>query len=404
MRMPQKTGCESEANPSLRLDQVKAQLRAASAALDQVPAVVCLWRTLPGWPIDYISAGIRHFGYEPDELAAGKNSWLGLIYPNDVARVEAEVLWHGRLETRVFPLFFRLRTANGGCRHVEASLTLVRTAQGRIAGYQSMIQDVSEREALKAQLSEGRNLFEALANATHDAVLLLDQAGQILHFNPVAEELFGLPVPAIKGKVFHEFLVPKRIARRILRAWEKFSTAGEETQSNRALRLPLRQENGREFRAETILWPIRLKQRWHAVVVVRAVADSGMAGGRLRAANRQLQHALRERVAGLRLEQEERKRLQATQQILTVELQKALEQTKALRGKISLCSVCHKVQDAAGAWQPMETFLKQHTGARLSHSLCPECMHQSFPGTPVPPHRRPRRQSTPGHASTVPVL
>lgn len=58
---------------------------------------------------------------------------------------------------------------------------------------------------------------------------------------------------------------------------------------------------------------------------------------------------------------------------LIKELQKALENVKTLKGLIPICAWCKKIRNDEGYWIKLETYLKEHTEADFSHSICPDC-------------------------------
>lgn len=58
------------------------------------------------------------------------------------------------------------------------------------------------------------------------------------------------------------------------------------------------------------------------------------------------------------------------------ELEDALAQVKQLRGLLPICSYCKKIRDDQNYWQKVESYLSQHSEARVSHSVCPECYDQ----------------------------
>jgi DNA-binding response OmpR family regulator len=55
------------------------------------------------------------------------------------------------------------------------------------------------------------------------------------------------------------------------------------------------------------------------------------------------------------------------------ELEDALAQVKQLRGLLPICSYCQKIRDDQNYWQRVESYLSQHSQARVSHSVCPQC-------------------------------
>jgi phosphoserine phosphatase RsbU/P len=61
------------------------------------------------------------------------------------------------------------------------------------------------------------------------------------------------------------------------------------------------------------------------------------------------------------------------------ELRQALKEIKTLRGIVPICSSCKKIRDDAGYWQQVEVYVRDHTEAEFSHSLCPECIRKLYP-------------------------
>jgi len=47
-----------------------------------------------------------------------------------------------------------------------------------------------------------------------------------------------------------------------------------------------------------------------------------------------------------------------------------------LRDLIPMCSYCNKVRDGEDYWQRVETYIRDRTGSRFSHGVCPDCYDQ----------------------------
>jgi hypothetical protein len=61
------------------------------------------------------------------------------------------------------------------------------------------------------------------------------------------------------------------------------------------------------------------------------------------------------------------------------EREKALEDTKILRGLLPTCASCKKIRDDNGHWNQIEVYIKQHSEANFSHGICPECARKLYP-------------------------
>jgi len=58
------------------------------------------------------------------------------------------------------------------------------------------------------------------------------------------------------------------------------------------------------------------------------------------------------------------------------ELRDTLAQVKQLSGLLPICSYCKKIRDDKNYWQQVESYVSDHTDAKFSHGVCPECYKQ----------------------------
>jgi len=82
-----------------------------------------------------------------------------------------------------------------------------------------------------------------------------------------------------------------------------------------------------------------------------------------------------------RLEWHEREqnRAHAARAKLVTELQEALDQINTLRGIIPICANCKKIRDDDGFWNQVEVYVREHSLAQFSHSMCPDCVTEFYP-------------------------
>jgi len=55
------------------------------------------------------------------------------------------------------------------------------------------------------------------------------------------------------------------------------------------------------------------------------------------------------------------------------DLKKALAEVKQLQKLLPMCSYCRSVRNDKDYWQTLEQYIKDHTEAQFSHSVCPNC-------------------------------
>lgn len=61
------------------------------------------------------------------------------------------------------------------------------------------------------------------------------------------------------------------------------------------------------------------------------------------------------------------------------DLHMALSEIKQLRGIIPICASCKNIRDDKGFWHQVESYVRDHSEAKFSHSICPECSKKLYP-------------------------
>ena len=75
----------------------------------------------------------------------------------------------------------------------------------------------------------------------------------------------------------------------------------------------------------------------------------------------------------------QRKKVEEEREKAIFEREKALEDTKILRGLLPTCASCKKIRDDNGCWNQIEVYIKKHSEANFSHGICPECARKLYP-------------------------
>jgi len=81
----------------------------------------------------------------------------------------------------------------------------------------------------------------------------------------------------------------------------------------------------------------------------------------------------------VRQEIELHKKAEHDQSVLIKELKQAIERIKTLKGLLPICSSCKKIRNDAGYWQNVERYIREHSDARFTHGICPECAGRLYP-------------------------
>jgi phosphoserine phosphatase RsbU/P len=55
------------------------------------------------------------------------------------------------------------------------------------------------------------------------------------------------------------------------------------------------------------------------------------------------------------------------------ELEEAIARIRTLQGLLPICSYCKRVRNDGDYWQQVESYIADHSDARFSHGICPDC-------------------------------
>jgi hypothetical protein len=60
-------------------------------------------------------------------------------------------------------------------------------------------------------------------------------------------------------------------------------------------------------------------------------------------------------------------------------LEATLAQLKTLEGILSICAACKKIREEDGTWVALDVYVSNHSAARFSHGMCPDCIARLYP-------------------------
>jgi len=58
---------------------------------------------------------------------------------------------------------------------------------------------------------------------------------------------------------------------------------------------------------------------------------------------------------------------------------KLLHEIRHLEGLLPICASCKKIRDTHGNWLQIEGYIRDHSDAEFTHSICPDCAKKLYP-------------------------
>ncbi len=156
------------------------------SVINKVPVTVFLWRPEKYWPAEFVSENIKQFGYTVEEFTSGKLLYGNIVHPDDLERVERELLRRIEEDYVDFSQEYRILTKSGEVRWVEERTFIEADENGVVKYLKGIILDITERKRREKLLYIQRDLSIALSTSNSlDETLerLLDSCLEIDEIN-----------------------------------------------------------------------------------------------------------------------------------------------------------------------------------------------------------------------------
>ena len=155
--------------------------------------------------------------------------------------------------------------------------------------------DITERKRAEKSVLESEKKFKAISSSAKDAIIMMDNEGNISYWNEAAEKIFRYSIREALGKELHIFLAPKKYHDAYRRGILIFKETGCGPVIGKTLELEAIRKDGTGFPIELSVSVVRIDEKWHAIGIVRDITQRKKAEKERETLIRELQDALAER-------------------------------------------------------------------------------------------------------------
>jgi len=264
--------------PSRWVGAVKdiTERRQAEEALRRMAAIIessddaVISETLSGAIASWNPGAEKIFGYSAQETLG--RSILMLI-PPERAKGELDVLQRIRQGENIDHFETVWLRKGGEPIHVSVTISPVKNAQGEILGLSVIARDITDRKHMEDALSENEARLTSVINASQDGILMIDDQGLTVLWNPAAERITGYTAAEVLGRNLFDLIVPERVRgdhKNTLLSWGRtgLTCAGTEM-----VEMPCVRKDGTEISIELSLSFVEPHGRRTAVGVIRDITE-----------------------------------------------------------------------------------------------------------------------------------
>ena len=171
--------------------------RAWLAAIAESANDAIVGKDLNGIVMSWNRAAAEMFGYRADEIIGQP---ISCIIPPDRLDEEASILNRVRRGEKLVHFATTRQRKDGSIIPVSLTISPIRSEDGRIIGVSKIARDLSEAHHVDQELRRREALFRSVLDTVPDALIIIDERGDIQTFSTAAEQLFGFGAAEVVGR------------------------------------------------------------------------------------------------------------------------------------------------------------------------------------------------------------
>lgn len=221
-------------------------------------------------------------GYDDGQLI-GKYIWDPVAGETSKARTKAYYMKLVQEQPAPITYCSKDKTRDGRLIDTQINWDYVRDAEGNLEGIISVISDITKQKRVEKALQENEERLRAIIQASKDAMVVIDNRGQITLFNPAAERMFGRKARDMLGESVNG-LMPESYRNQHAKNVTDFFTSGKpDGVIGRTIEVSAVRADGKKFPIEISLSIGGKNDQRFVISVIRDISE-----------RKQIEHALRD--------------------------------------------------------------------------------------------------------------
>ncbi len=282
--------------------RIEEKIKKSEAGLSQAQRIA----HIGNWELDIASNTLhwsdevyRIFGRNPQEFEATYEAFLDHIHPDDREMVN-KAYTNSLKDKTPYEIIHRVKLADGTIKHIhercETDYDLIGTpfrsvgtvqdiskqvkADGELARHRERLEElVAERTS---ELHEREETLTSITSSAQNAIIMIDNDGNISFWNKAAQRIFGRKAKEVIGENLHKLIAPTRYHKDHLAAFQNFQNTGKGNCIGDIIELSGLRRDGKEFPIELALSAVKIKDKWNAIGIISDITDRKKAEADLR--------------------------------------------------------------------------------------------------------------------------
>lgn len=166
-----------------------------------------------------------------------------------------------------FPILTKAREL----KWVEQTVMQLREGN-RITGHKSIMRDITERKEAEQKLKESEGQLQTIFNEAPDALIVINDEGNIIRWNPQAEKIFGWSLVEVIGKPMHSLIIPEKYRESHAKGIQNFLSTGEGPIINKTIEITALNKKNVEFYVELTVSPATILGKYIFIAFIKDIS------------------------------------------------------------------------------------------------------------------------------------
>lgn len=191
-------------------------------------------------------------------------------------------------------LELELNCKDGSTFWTEVKMSFLREADGQAVGILGVAREIAERKKTEQALRESEEKFRSITASAQNAIIMMDNEGNISYWNEAARRIFGYTEQEAIGMELHILLGPEKYHDSYKKRFSRFKKTGAGPVVGKTLELSAVRKGGEEFPISLSVSSVKMKGQWNAIGIARDITDRKLAEQKIRASLREKEVLLKE--------------------------------------------------------------------------------------------------------------
>lgn len=170
---------------------------------------------------------------------------------------------------------------NGGLLDVEitSSISVYKGLKVAYVQARDKTAQLKQQKKLKIkqlELARSEEIFRLITSTAKDAIILMDDKGNVTMWNNAAERIFGYSVKEVIGKPFHELIATKSQQEQYYKGFAEYQKTGSGPMLTSTI-LPGLKKDGTPITVEISTSSFKIGNQYHAAAVIRDISEKDRA-------------------------------------------------------------------------------------------------------------------------------